>query len=40
MEAVSQICDAHLTDAFKLGENLTSSAIIEILREVKYCYIP
>lgn len=34
MLAVSQICDAKLTNIFKFGENLSSSDIIEILRKV------
>lgn len=34
MEAVAQVCDAHLTNNFKLGQNHTGSEIIDILREV------
>lgn len=34
MEAVAQICDAHLTDGFELGENFTTSEIIDVIKEV------
>lgn len=34
MEAVAQICDAHLTSLFQLGSNNTGREIIDILREV------
>lgn len=35
MEAVAQICDAHLTDGFELGENFTNSDIIDVIKEVR-----
>lgn len=34
MEAVSQICDAHLTDGFQLGENFTDHTIFDLIEEV------
>lgn len=34
MEAVAQVCDAHLTDGFELGVNHTGNDIIDTLREI------
>lgn len=34
MAAVSQICDAHLTDNFELGTNFTDNRIYEVLKEI------
>lgn len=34
MEAVTQICDAHLVDNFKLGTNFTDASIFDIIQEV------
>lgn len=34
MEAVSQLCDAHLAGLYELGQNTTGPEIIDILREV------
>lgn len=36
MAAVVQICDAHLTDGFEVGTNITDSTITDILKEVRY----
>lgn len=38
MEAIAQICDAHLTDSFQLGENFTSHEIIDVIKEVKQSF--
>lgn len=34
MEAVAQICDAHLTSGFELGDNITSGEMINVLKDV------
>lgn len=34
MEAVAQICDAHLTDSFELGKNFTDYSIFDIIQDV------
>lgn len=34
MEAVSQVCDAHLTSYFELGTNHTDHTIFDTLRDV------
>lgn len=34
MEAVCQICDAHLTDGFEVGENFTDHTIFDVIEEV------
>lgn len=34
MEAIVQICDAHLTDGFKLGENITDESIFDIIQDI------
>lgn len=34
MEAVAQICDAHLTGDFKLGDNFTDESIFDIIQDV------
>lgn len=34
MQAVSQVCDAHLTDGFDLDQDITDSSVVDTLREV------
>lgn len=34
MEAISQVCDAHLTEKFKIGENVTDNSIIKMLKRM------
>lgn len=34
MEAVSLICDAHLTDSFEIGGNITDNTVIDRLKEI------
>ena len=34
MEAVSQVCEAHLTNTFEFGVNITDNKIIDRLKEV------
>lgn len=34
MKAMAQICDAHLTDTFKLGGEITDNRIIDLYREI------
>lgn len=34
MEAMSQVCDAHLTDSFEIGGNVTDNKIIDIVKEI------
>lgn len=34
MEAVSQICDTHLTDNFEFGQNITDNEITDLLRKM------
>lgn len=34
MEALSEICDKHLTDKFKFGGNVTDSKVINMIRDI------
>lgn len=34
MQAVAQVCDAHLTGGFDLDQDLTDSSVVDTLREV------
>lgn len=34
MEALSEICDKHLTDKFKIGGNITDSKVLDIIRDI------
>ncbi|KAG4070463.1 hypothetical protein HA402_005695 [Bradysia odoriphaga] len=34
MEAVSHVCDSHLTDKFKIGGNVTDNSIIDLLKRM------
>lgn len=34
MEAIAQICDAHLTEKFVLGTNFTGSSMMDTLKDV------
>lgn len=35
MQAVAQICDAHLTGGFDLDQDMTDSSVVDTLKEVK-----